>query len=122
MSTCILCGVSFEARKDFGLCGTCISSEHLREYDRLGSALHKASRVGLTADLTLKQWLTILSDFSGKCSFCDEYTASIIEQVEVGRGLTYDNVVPSCRACHSRRNEGYAVAEERVREYLRIGQ
>ena len=115
---CVLCGTLFEARTSYGLCDQCISQDRLREFDRLESAIKAARRAGLDADLTLLQWLSTMSDWAGKCAFCDEYTASVIEQVYPGQGLTYSNVVPSCRACHSRRSEGYERGEERVRKYL----
>ena len=118
MSTCSLCGQTFEARHAYGLCPACFTRDAAREFDRLENARYKAQKQGLAATLTLKQLLSVLSDSHGKCSFCDEYPCSHIEMVEPAKGLTYDNVVCSCRACHKRRSEGYGTAEHRIKQYL----
>jgi len=70
--------------------------------------------------LTLVEWLSTISDFAGACAFCREYTCNVIEMVERNKGLVYDNVVPACRACSKRRQEGYEEAEDRVRIYLSV--
>jgi hypothetical protein len=118
MSTCCICGDTFEARHSYGLCTSCFSRDAARELDRLENAKYKARKRGLVATLTLKQLLSVMSDFNGLCAFCQECTYSIIEMVEPAKGLTYDNVVASCKACHVRRAEGYDFAEARVRWYL----
>ena len=118
MTTCCICGCTFEARHAYGLCPACFSRDAAREMDRVATATYKAQKQGLAATLTLRQWLSTLSDHSGLCGYCQEYTYSIIEKVEPANGLVYDNVVPSCKACHVRRAEGYDVAEARVRRYL----
>jgi hypothetical protein len=118
-ATCLLCPQTFEARTSYGLCPKCQDQHTLREYDRLESRIRQARRertVPIT--LTLKDWMSIISDSQGLCSFCREYTCSVIEIVERDRGLTYENVVPACRACSTRRHEGYQYAEDRVRFYL----
>ena len=120
MTTCCICGCTFEARHAYGLCPLCFTRDAAREMDRLATATYKAQKQGLVATLTLKQLLSVMSDFNGLCAYCQEYTYSIIEMVEPAKGLTYDNVVTSCKACHVRRNEGYGVAEDRVRQYLSI--
>jgi hypothetical protein len=86
--------------------------------DRLDSARHKACKNDLKFTLTLREWLSVISDFKGLCAWCQEYTYSIIEMVELSKGLVYDNVVPSCKACSTRRREGYGTAEHRVKQYL----
>lgn len=62
--------------------------------------------------------LSTISDFQGLCAFCLEYQCNVIEMVSRDRGLVYDNVVPACRACSRRRQDGYEHAEDRVRVYL----
>ena len=118
MSTCYICSCTFTARHAYGLCPTCFNKDAARELDRIVTATHKARKSGLITTLSLKEWLSTLSDSNGMCSFCNEYPCSYIEMVEPARGLTYDNVVVSCRACHKRRDEGYNTAEHRVKQYL----
>jgi hypothetical protein len=118
MSICCICGTDFVARHSYGLCSSCFTRDAARELDRVETALHKARRSGVAATLTLKEWLSAISDFKGLCGYCQEYTYSIIEMVELSKGLTYDNVVPSCKACSTRRREGYGTAEHRVKQYL----
>jgi hypothetical protein len=118
-ATCLLCPQTFEARTAYGLCPKCQDQHTLREYDRLESRIRQARRdrtVPIT--LSLQQWLSTISDSEGLCAFCREYACSVIEMVNKDRGLTYDNVVPACRACSKRRGEGYHCAEDRVRFYL----
>jgi len=120
MSTCCICSQTFEARHAYGLCPTCFNKDAARELDRLTTAAYKAIKNGLAVALSLREWLSTLSDFNGMCSLCHEYQCSYIEIVEPAKGLTYDNVVASCRACHKRRAEGYNTAEHRVKQYLSI--
>ncbi len=119
-SVCVLCGTLFHARTDYGLCDQCVSTDRLREFDRVESALKSARRQGLPADLSLRQWLSTVSDWAGKCAFCAEYRFSVIEMVERNKGLIYENVVPACLACSRRRSEGYEKGEQRVRTYLHL--
>jgi hypothetical protein len=84
----------------------------------LETATYKAQKQGLAATLTLTQLLSVASDFKGLCAFCQEYTYSIIEMVNIDKGLVYDNVVPSCKACSHHKRYGFDVARERVRWYL----
>jgi len=117
-ATCSLCGCEFVARHSYGLCPGCCSKDHLREYDRLDSAIAAAERCGKIATLTLPEWLATTSDFKGLCAFCTDRTYLRIEMVDPDAGLTYENVVPACQSCHVRRSEGYQTAEDRVRRYL----
>jgi len=117
-STCCICGCTFTARHSYGLCPICFNKDDAREMDRVTTSSYKARKIGLAANLTLVEWLSVLSDFLNLCAFCKQYPCSVIEMVEPDKGLVYDNVVPSCKACHARRAEGYDAAEERVRWYL----
>lgn len=118
-STCCICGLTFTSRTSYGLCEKCYSKDRLREYDRVESACRAARRQGIVpVHLTLVEWLSTLSDFAGLCAFCREYTCNVIEMVRRDAGLCYDNVVPACRACSTRRQDGYEEAEDRVRWYL----
>lgn len=117
-SICSICGSFFTARHSYGLCPICFNKDDAREMDRVATSSYKAQKIGLAANLTLIEWLSVLSDFSNLCAFCKQYPCSVIEMVSRDKGLIYDNVVPACRACSKRRREGYEEAEDRVRVYL----
>src|SRR5437879_1602486 len=118
-ATCCICGLTFEARHHYGICAKCFSKDRAREYDRVESTVRIARRQQIfPITLTLVEWLSTISDFAGLCAFCQEYTCNVIEMVRPSEGLTYDNVVPACRACSRLRKEGHENAEERVRLYL----
>jgi hypothetical protein len=119
VSTCAICGIDFPARHSYGLCPTCLTRDTARELDRVETALHKAHKSGLTATLSLREWLATLSDFAGLCGWCQEYTYSSIEMVYPSKGITYDNVVPICRACRTHRQGDFYRAELRVMQYLK---
>jgi hypothetical protein len=118
-STCCICGLTFDARHSYGLCALCFSKDRARELDRVESAAALARRKHISPiTLTLVEWISTLSDFHGLCAFCREYQCSIIEMVSRENGLVYDNIVPCCRACSTRRAESYEKAENRVKTYL----
>jgi hypothetical protein len=118
-STCTICGLTFEARHSYGLCPSCFSRDRARELDRVESTIKALRRKNVwPLQLTLVEWLSTISDFMGMCAFCREYQCNVIELVSRDKGLVYDNVVPACRACSRRRQDGYEEAEDRVRVYL----
>lgn len=119
MSTCCICGTDFPARHSYGLCPTCLTRDTARELDRVETASHKAFKSGLVATLSLREWLSTVSDFKGLCSFCEEYTYSSIEMIYPSKGIIYDNVVPICRACRVHRVGDFYRAELRVMQYLK---
>jgi hypothetical protein len=120
MSTCTLCGLTFNARYSYGLCSRCFSKDKCREYDRVESAVRAAQRQRVyPISLTLPEWLSAVSDWKGLCSFCEEYSFSLIEMIEPSKGLVYANVVPACRACSTIRRVGMDTAEQKVRDYLK---
>lgn len=118
-SICTICGKTFDARHSYGLCPLCFSRDRARELDRVESTVRALRRKGVhPLLLTLPEWLSTISDFMGLCAFCREYTCNVIEMISRDKGLVYHNVVPACRACSKRRQEGYEEAEDRVRVYL----
>lgn len=119
-TVCVLCKSIFESRTSYGLCPVCVTSERAREYDRVESSKRATHKLGLSATLSLVEWLSALSDSEWKCAFCDEYLGHVIERVEPSEGLTYANVVPACRACSKWWREGYDRMAMRVRKYLNI--
>lgn len=117
-AVCALCNSSFEAHTSYGLCPLCWSRDRLREFDRLESATRKAHRANLPVTLSLKQWLTVTSDYKGRCAFCLEVPYSFIEMVDPHQGLVWDNAVPVCRACAIHKAHSWEEAERRVHAYL----
>lgn len=117
-SICALCWSSYEARNGYGLCPDCWSRDRLREFDRLESATAKAHRHNLPVTLTLHQWLATISDFKGRCAYCQELPYSFIETVDEYAGLTWENAVPVCRACSIHKAKSWEAAQRRVDAYL----
>lgn len=118
-STCCICGKTFTARHSYGLCPMCLSHDRIREYDRVESVASKARKQGIVpVTLTLVEWLSVMSDHAGLCSFCCIYSASVIEMHDRTKGLTYDNVIPACKACVAMRRGGLEEAEKRIGVYL----
>lgn len=118
MTTCAICAQPFEAKTSYGLCPLCCTRDSLKEFDRLESATRQTKREGFRATLTLLEWLSILSDFNGKCAYCFDHFAYYIERVDPDRGLGKDNAVPICGACHQHKVHGFDRACARVAAYL----
>lgn len=116
--TCALCATPFDATTSYGLCPACWSKDRLREWDRLRSATYYATRANVRATLTLPEWLTILSDFRGRCAYCLKDYYSLIERVDMRKGLVWGNVVPVCRACKVHKDSSWDTAVDRVASYL----
>src|SRR5579864_1115207 len=107
---CVLCYATFEATTMYGLCHACWQKDKLREWDRLQSAYKEARRANVPHTLDLPEWLSILSDFSGKCAYCLVAWYSRIERVDESKGLTKGNVVPICLACREHKLLSWDVA------------
>lgn len=118
-STCVICGMTFEARHSYGLCNRCFSRDRLREFDRVESAVRQARKAGIVPNtLCLPEWLSVLSDFAGVCALCKRYGASKILMAERSKGLVYANVIPACYACEYHYIHGFDAAKEEIRIYL----
>src|SRR5438132_10232903 len=69
----------------------------------------RARRFGLVADLTVDQWLQVLSDSGGRCVYCARMvgvTALVVEhRVPLSRdgGTTYSNVAAACAPCNGKK-------------------
>jgi hypothetical protein len=119
MSTCCICSMAFDARHSYGICKNCFSSDRLREYDRVESAVRQARKAGFTPiTLCLPEWLSVLSDFAGVCALCKRYGCSKILMANNEKGLTYNNVVPACHACYHHYINGFDAAKEEIMLYL----
>jgi hypothetical protein len=117
-SICALCYAQFEASTAYGLCPLCWSKDRLREFDRVMTALKHARRDDLPATLEFIEWLVILSDWRGRCAYCDTPHYAAIEMVERWRGLVRENVVPACWSCDVHVRNGWQEAEDRVKSYI----
>lgn len=118
MTICAMCYAAFESQTSYGLCPDCWTKDRLREYDRLQSAYKEARRRDQPALLELRQWLTILSDFAGRCAYCQVHWYQLIETVDTDLGVVQGNVVPICYGCREHKRVGWQNAASRVRAYL----
>lgn len=118
LCTCVICGSTFEARTGYGLCPTCINHTTLREFDRWHSAIQQAKKKNVPADLTLLQWLSVISDSHGMCIFCQLMPHYYIEPMNPYAGLTWSNIVPACRSCSYIKRTGFGVVQQRILQYL----
>lgn len=74
-----------------------------REHDRVVNHNQKATDRGLTADLTLAQWLRNCRLFEYKCAYCKKGSMESMEHLiplSFGGGTTESNVVPCCIKCN----------------------
>lgn len=120
--TCLLCKRLFHANTSYSICPLCWSKDRIRAFDQWKSAYNIAQRAYLTTSLTLLDWLTILSECMGRCAYCKLPSHGIFLHMHDGKkGLTRDNVVPMCPSCREHANNGWLLANERVRDYLEKG-
>jgi hypothetical protein len=115
---CALCDKEFKARTTYGICPNCFDRDKLREWDRLQSAITFANRQHVPVSLTLREWLSIVSDFKGKCAYCEEVPYSLLIMVNPSHGLVQQNALPCCKACNVHRQDSFENARTRVQVYL----
>jgi len=74
------------------------------EVGRLGTARYRARRQG---NLTKSDWQDLLSEFDGRCAYCNVKSDSlqIEHMLPISRGGTHNkaNVVPACGTCNRRK-------------------
>lgn len=66
--------------------------------------LLRAKRLGLQADLTQRQWDSLLFHFKSACAYCGAGGDLVLEHmipISIGGGTTWDNCVPACGTCNS---------------------
>ncbi|SRR6266581_4683765 len=93
--------------------------------------LYRAKKAGLPATLTQEQWKATLDYFQGRCAYCQRAYYEQVEHfisIRKGGGTTWDNCVPACASCNTRKDHPKMTllgdqqeAEEalaRVKEYL----
>ena len=77
-----------------------------REAERVHHHLHMAKKYGLSATLTLEEWLATLAHFHWKCAYCQHAPYTVLEHFEpviIGGGTTRYNCVPACDECNLRK-------------------
>ncbi len=73
------------------------------ERKRVEQHCKRARKAGLTATLTLDQWLETLEYFHWQCAYCQIKKFELLEHfvpVIHGEGTTQTNCVPACRSCN----------------------
>lgn len=121
LASCLICDKAFHSTTSYGICPQCWSKDRLREFDRWQNACTKATRANLSVSLTLLDWLTILSECTGKCAYCRVDWFSAIHMEDDTKGLVKGNVVPICKVCLEYKKIGWMSAIKRVRDYLDHG-
>lgn len=78
-----------------------------REFFRQAQSRRRAKMRGVTCDLTRAQWEQIVSDFGGRCAYCDcipgVVTMDHVVPIDKGGPHTASNVVPACGSCNSQK-------------------
>src|SRR5215475_13127883 len=107
---CILCGVDYLARNRHmhaSICPHCETPQLRREGKRWHVHVYRAQKAGVSATLTLAEWITTLNHFGWKCAYCLVNKHSLMEHIvsiKKGGGTTATNVVPACSKCNSRKD------------------
>lgn len=90
----------------------------MEERERVNSANTRARSLGLDADLTLDQWIRILSAWQYSCVYCGLPFDEIehVTPISQGGGTTSSNCRPVCQY-HNRRKgtETWSVDDKQLR-------
>jgi 5-methylcytosine-specific restriction endonuclease McrA len=106
---CACCGKEYFVRSvnEGGLCPECKDLPGVRrEVERVKRAHKRARAAGVEATLTLTQWRATIEHFEGLCAYCQERPFAVLGYfipLDAGGGATWDNCVPTCRSCNSRK-------------------
>jgi|SRR5260221_10024157 len=113
-----------------GMCGACYWNGYSSEISKLSLQRTRASKVGLSATLTLREWYETVDYFNGLCAYCLQNDGTIIEHfipIGLGGGTTKNNCVLACRKCNRKKHDLHpdevvskfnSGSIERVRAYL----
>lgn len=86
------------------VCPECKSQDIILQDTRVTSHNLRAKHAKRPATLTLKQWLTTLEYFSNSCAYCGGSYDVLEHFIPVKyAGTTYQNCVPACTSCNSRK-------------------
>lgn len=106
---CAICDSAYVAANPLyhPICNKCYSEETKREYDRVEAHNKRATRLGLAANLTLKQWLSTLDHFSCRCAYCSGSYQGLEHYLPLTLGglTTVANCLPSCNRCNIRKSD-----------------
>lgn len=79
---------------------------------RLRREYRRARLAGVDADLTREQWAQIKAMFNFQCAYCgvcpEVLTQDHVIPLARGGAHTFSNVVPACKSCNSRKQDGPA--------------
>lgn len=104
--TCPRCDTTYLSQKPKKACTPCLIKDECEQQDVILRHLREARKRGRPATLTLKQWLTTLQFFEGKCAYCQEQPYEVLEHftpLAKGGGTTVDNCVPACHSCNKKK-------------------
>lgn len=101
--------------KNANYCNSCIEDLRVaeliikwskKEEYRVNNNNTRTKDIGLTGNLSLEQWFSILRKYQYKCAYCgDDYSElDHVIPVSKGGGTSADNVVPTCRKCNARKH------------------
>ncbi len=110
------------------LCYPCYH-EKRRLIDLVKFHNYRAKKLGLVNTLTVAQWLSVQTDFNGKCAYCQKEKGDILEHfvpLSYGGGTVRGNIVPACDTCNRKKIGQHPAFTknipqediERVRQYL----
>ncbi len=129
---CAFCGEEFfilnPKTHQCALCTSCKERPELaKELTRVRGARQRAEEAGREATLTVAEWWATVEHFGGLCAYCQKqpfYSLNLFIPFRSGGGATWDNCVPACQSCSSRKRQknpdelGPDERLERVRRYL----
>ena len=107
---------TYQTRKIELYCPECVAvadarreyiGQNIKEYQRVVLQNRRTFLLGLVSDLTLAEWLEIVSLYGNKCADCGgEWTdLDHIIPVSKGGGTTKTNVRPLCGHCNSAKKD-----------------
>lgn len=108
------CGAEFERKRS-------AEAEAYKEYrrstakerQRVARQNSRARAAGLTADLTIEEWIAVLDEHEHKCAYCGGPYECIEHKTPIiaGGGTTKDNVIPACNRCNADAYQQYRQAQ-----------
>ena len=80
------------------------SAVTVREFKRVHRHVRRAFLNGRVHDLTLNEWLQVLTDYGWRCAYCGGPHESMehVLPIWLGGGTTVGNCVPCCEGCNER--------------------
>jgi len=85
-----------------------IEIDLIREGNRVYQQVLRAKAMGLSATLTLEEWVDRIQQFEGLCAYCLEAPFTSLDHLmppSTGGNTIVSNCVPVCLLCNSRKND-----------------